>query len=90
MPLVNSVDGMACHKTKMAERHLASLQLAWWRKEYSEMVGYIWTQMYMSLLRANTFLIRGSRERRSCSRAMPYMDDGEAMLGWHHWRDLSH
>jgi hypothetical protein len=77
--LVYSVDGIAGRETKMAERRLAS-QLAWkWKKEYSEMVGYIQMRMCMSVLRANTLLIRGSRERRS--RGRPFLDDGAAMTG---------
>jgi hypothetical protein len=84
-PLVYSVDGMAGRETKMAERCLAS-QLAWkLKKEYSEMVGYVRTRICMSILRANTLLIRGSRERRS--RGRPFLDDGAAMAGWRHWRD---
>ena len=83
-PLVYSVDGMAGRETKMAERRLAS-QLAWkWKRDYSEMVGYVRTRMCLAVLRANTLLIRGSRERRS--RARPLMDDGAAMVGWRHWR----
>jgi hypothetical protein len=83
-PLVYSVDGMAGRETKMAEKRLAS-QLAWkWKKEYSEMVGYVRTKMCLAVLRANTLLIRGSRERRS--RARPHLDDGAAMAGWRHWR----
>jgi hypothetical protein len=83
-PSVYSVDGMAGRETRMAERRLAS-QLAWkWKREYSEMVGYVRTRMCMSVLRANTLLIRGSRERRS--RSNPHLDDGAAMAGWRHWR----
>ncbi|KAL3768952.1 hypothetical protein ACHAWO_004062 [Cyclotella atomus] len=83
-PLVYSVDGMAGRETKMAERRLAS-QLAWkWKRDYSEMVGYVRTRMCLAVLRANTLLIRGSRERRS--RARPLMDDGAAMVRWRHWR----
>jgi hypothetical protein len=82
--LVYSVDGMAGRETKMAERRLAS-QLAWkWKRDYSEMVGYVRTRMCLAVLRANTLLIRGSRDRRS--RARPLMDDGAAMVGWRHWR----
>ena len=83
-PLVYSVDGMAGRETRMAEKRLAS-QLAWkWKREYSEMVGFVRTRMCLAVLRANTLLIRGSRERRS--RARLFMDDGAAMTGWRHWR----
>ena len=70
-PLVYSVDGMAGRETKMAERQLAS-QLTWkWKRDYSELVGYVRTRMCLAVLRANTLLIRGSRERRS--RAKPHL-----------------
>jgi hypothetical protein len=59
-PLVYSVDGMAGRETKMAERRLAS-QLAWkWKREYSEMVGYVRTRMCLAVIRSNTLLIRAS------------------------------
>ena len=84
-PLVYSVDGTAGRETKMAEMRLTS-QLAWkWKREYSEMVGYVQSRMYMSVLRANTLLIWGSRERRALDLA--YLDDGAAMAGWRNWRD---
>jgi hypothetical protein len=84
-PLVYSVDGMARRETKMAERHL-TLQLAWrWKREHSEMVGYVRTRMCLVVIRSNTLLIHGSCER--CSRLTPFIDDGAAMAGWRHWRE---
>ena len=84
-PLVYSVDGMAGRETKLAERRLASKLAEKWGREYSEMVGFVRTKMTMSVIRANTLLVRGSRQRRRGG--LPCIEDGAAMMGWHHWRE---
>jgi hypothetical protein len=83
VPLVYSVDGISGREAKSAERRLASA-LAWkWKRHYSEMCGYVRARMALSVVRANTLLIRGSRVRQS--RPRMHMEDGAAMAGWHQW-----
>ena len=84
-PLVYSVDGMASRETKEAEKQLAR-KLAWkWNREYSEMVGYVRRRMALAVVRANSLLLRGSRERRN--RTRPFITDGAAMDAWQQWRE---
>ena len=79
-PLVYSIDGMAGPATRAAERRMAS-RLAWkWKREYSEMVGYVRTRMSLAVVRSNTLMWRGSRTRR---RAHPgFIENGGAMHLW--------
>eukprot|EP00956_Cyclotella_meneghiniana_P033352 scaffold95206_cov68-Cyclotella_meneghiniana.AAC.1 len=83
-PLVYSVDGMAGRETKQAERRVASLLAHKWKKEYSEMVGYVRARMALAVVRSNSLLMRGSRRKRS---QRPLIDEGAAMLGWQTWRE---
>ena len=59
--MVYSVDGIAGKETKRAEKHLAEVLAAKWRKEYSEMVYYVRVRMALAVVRANSLLIYGSR-----------------------------
>ena len=78
--LVYSIDGMAGPKTRAAERRMAA-RLAWkWKREYSEMVGFVRTRMSLAVVRSNTLMWRGSRTRR---RAHPgTIQNGGAMDTW--------
>lgn len=85
-PMVYSIDGMAGLLTRGVEKRLAS-HLAWkWKREYSEMCGYIRARMAISVVRANTLMWRGSRDRRRAQR--PYIDNGGAMDAWQTWGEM--
>jgi hypothetical protein len=83
-PLVYSVDGMPGRETRQAERHVASRLSGKWRREYSEMVGYVRVRMALAVVRSNSLLLRGSRKRRS---SRPFIDEGAAMENWNVWRE---
>ena len=51
---------------------------------YSEMVAYVRTRMALAVVRANSLLVRGSRQRRA---RRPLIDEGAAMEGWQTWRE---
>ena len=79
-PLVYSIDGMAGPATRAAERRMAS-RLAWkWKREYSEMVGYVRTRMSLAVVRSNTLMWRGSRTRRRAHHG--FIENGGAMHLW--------
>ena len=84
-PLVYSVDGIAGREARNAEKRLAALLAAKWRKQYSTMVQYVRVRMTITVVRANSLLIRGSRDRTGARR--PQIEDGYAMLDWHTWSD---
>jgi hypothetical protein len=60
--LVYTVDGIAGREARNAEKRLASHLGTKWRKGYSEMVHYVRVRMALAVVRANSLLIRGSRD----------------------------
>ena len=61
-PLVYSVDGLAGREARSAEKHLATALAVKRGKTYSEIVYYVCVRMALSVIRANSLLIRGSRD----------------------------
>ena len=84
-PLVYSVDGMAGREAKHAERRLAYHLSRKWQKPYSQLVHYVRVRIGLSIARANTLLIRGSRDRRGSVR--PNITDGTALHAWQTWQE---
>ena len=65
MPLVYSVDGMACKEAKAFEKRVASLLASKWDRRYSEMVGFVRGRMSLAIIRSNTMLLRGAQAGRA-------------------------
>ena len=84
-PLVYLVDGIAGREARNAEKRLATLLVAKWRKEYLRMVQYVRVRMTIAVVRANSLLIHGSWDRTGARQ--PQIGDGYAMLDWHTWSD---
>jgi hypothetical protein len=57
IPLIYSVDGMACIEAKVFERRVASLLATKWDRQYSEMVGFVRGRMALAVIRANTMML---------------------------------
>ena len=79
-PLVYSVDGIAGREARAAEKRLAQYLSKKWRRTYSEMVFYVKVRMALSVVRANSLLIRGSRVRQKPRR--PLISDRASMMDW--------
>ncbi len=62
--MVYSADGLAGRKAKAAEKRIAALFAATWRRPYSMMVHYVWVWMALAIVKSNSLLIRGSRDRQ--------------------------
>lgn len=77
-PMVYSVDGMPGREAKFAEKRLAALLAAKWQRPYSQMAHYVRSRMAISIVRANSLLIRGSRDRRP---TRPFVQCGSALDG---------
>ena len=84
-PLVYTVDGISGREARHVERNLATHLAAKWRKGYSEMVYYIRVRMALAVVKANSLLIRGSRDRQRASH--PQIVDASALLDWQTWED---
>jgi hypothetical protein len=64
--------------------HVALRLSGKWRREYSEMVGYVRVRMALAVVCSNFLLLCGSHKRRS---SCPFIDEGAAMENWNVWRD---
>ena len=84
-PMVYSVDGIAGREARSAEKHLATALAVKWKKPYSEMVYYVRVRMNLAVIRANSLLIRGSRDCQKARR--PVINDRASMYDWRTWND---
>jgi hypothetical protein len=84
-PLVYTVDGIAGREAKSAEKHLATMLATKMRKPYGEMVYYVRVRMALAVIRANSLLIRGSRDCQKARR--PVINDRASMYDWRTWHD---
>ena len=84
-PLVYSVDGIAGREAKSAEKHLATVLATKWKKPHSEIVYYVHVRMNLVVIRANSLLIRGSRDCQKARR--PVINDRASMYDWRSWHD---
>jgi hypothetical protein len=76
-PLVYSVDGIRGREARSAERRLAAELAVKWARPYSQMVHYVKVRMSIAIVRANSLLIRGSRNR---GHTHPCINSGPALL----------
>ena len=76
-PLVYSVDGVPGREARSAERRIAAQLAEKWHRPYSQMVHYVRSRMSIAIVRSNTLLLRGSRNRKEHRR--PFVDNGAAV-----------
>jgi hypothetical protein len=84
-PLVYSVNGIAEREAKNAEKHLAYHLLEKWHKQLPQMVYCVWIRMAIAVVRANSLLIRCSRDRQRPHH--PVISDQHAMNDWRTWSE---
>ena len=85
MPMVYLVDGIVGREARNAEKRLATYLAGKWNRGYSQMVYYVRVRMAIAVVRANSLLIRGSRDRQRPRR--PLIPDGAALGDWQTWQD---
>ena len=78
--MVYSVEGIPGREARNAERNLATLLAAKWRRPRARMVFYVRVRMALAVVRANSLLFRGSRDRAKAR--PPMMGDGAALSNW--------
>ena len=83
--MVYSVDGIASCETRSDEKRLATHLTGKWNREYSQMVYYVRVRLAIAVVRANSLLICGSRDRQRPRR--PLIPDGAALGDWRTWSD---
>jgi len=85
MPLVYSVDGLACKEARAFEKRVASLLSSKWERSYSEMAGFVKSRMSLAIIRSNTMLLRGARSSRRFVPAIQAGCEFDAMAGIAKW-----
>ena len=68
-PCVYSVDSLAGREARAVERRIAGLLAQKWRQPYSAMVHYVRVRMALAIVKSNSLLIRGSRDRQRAPRS---------------------
>ena len=84
-PMVYSVDGVAGREARSAEKRLAILLAAKWKRQYSQVVYFVRVRMQLALVRSTGLLIRGTRNHQGHN--YPPLPDGAALSDWQTWQD---
>jgi hypothetical protein len=84
-PMVYLVDGMTGDEARAAEKKLASALAGKWKREYSEMCGYVRVRMSIAVVRSNTLLLRGQRKDRGIVKRPVHEDEAGVALQ-QYWR----
>ena len=61
---IYTLDVMAGRDARESNKRLATMLEKKWRREYSERVGFVRTQISLLFVRENTLLLRGQRGKR--------------------------
>ena len=69
MPIIYSVDGMACKEVNAYKKRIVSLLTKKWERPYSEMVGYVHGRMGIAIIRSNTMMLCGHGPINGMSRS---------------------
>ena len=79
------VDGVAGREARNAEKQLAILLAAKWKRQYSQVVYLVRVRMQIALVRSTSLLICGTRNHQGhIYRPLP---DGAALSDWQTWQD---
>ena len=58
-----SADGIPVAEALAAQKMLAALLSYKLKREYSEMCGFVWAGMSLAIVRSNSLLLRGPRDK---------------------------
>ncbi len=83
--MVNSVDGIVGREARNAEKRLATHLAGKWNREFSQIVYSVRVRISIAAVRANSLLIRGSRDRQQPRR--PLIPNGAVLGDWWTWSD---
>ena len=80
-PLVFSVDGMRGNQATAASKRLASLLSEKWNRPYSEVCGFVRSQLSVALVRSLSQCLRGPRDPLSRANHVSWLD-GAGLAGY--------
>ena len=61
--MVYSADGIPGAEALTAQKRLAALLSYKLKREYSEMCGFVWARMLLAIVRSDSLLLRGPRNK---------------------------
>ena len=84
--MVYSVDEIIRTEAVASQRRLASMLSNNLKQEYFEMCGFVRACMSLAIVRSNTLLLRGTRDKEAYIRQRSNMEYGEMMVLMVPWR----
>ena len=84
--MVYSVDGIPGAETLAAQKRLAALLSYKLNREYSEMCGFVQARMSLAIVRSNSLLLRGPRDKGARIWQQPELMNGAVMTLLAPWR----
>ena len=85
-PTVYSADGIPGAEALAAQKRLAALLSYKLKREYSEMCGFVWARMSVAIVRSNSLLLRGPRNKGVRIQQQPGLTYGAVMPLLAPWR----
>ena len=85
-PMVYSSDGIPGAEAIAAQKRLAALLSYKMKREYSEMCGFVRARILLSIVRSNSLLLHGLRDKGSRIWQRPELTDGAVMALLAPWR----
>ena len=84
--MVYSADGIPGAEALAAQKRLAALLSYKMKREYSEMCGFVWVMMSLSIVRYDILLLHGPCNKGSRIWQQPELTDGAVMALLAPWR----
>ena len=84
--MVYSVDGIPGEEALSTQKRLAALLIYKLKQEYSEMCGFVQARMSLAIVRSNSPILCGPRNKGARIRQQPELTDGEVMALLAPWR----
>ena len=78
-PMVYSVDGITGAEALAAQKRLSALLSYKLKRKYSDMCGFVWARISLAIVRSNSLLLRGSRDKGARIHQRPELTDGAVM-----------
>ena len=77
--MVYSADGIPGAEALAAQKRLAALLSYKLKREYTEMCGFVRAQISLAIVRSNSLLLRGPRDKGACIWQRSELTDGAVM-----------
>ena len=84
--MVYSADGIPGAEALATQKRLATLLSYKLKREYSEMCGFVRERMSLAIVRSNSLILRGPRDKGARIRQRPELTDGLVMSLLAPWR----